>query len=225
MWIYPPGRVETINTIRYGAVVLDESRTVARAGPAVAQLLAVTAEEQGILKGDALSSLKERLRILVEFGMLPEEILPSDLAIRTKLEQMCSNRVDLARLDSSSIAAEFVRSMHQSSEKIFREFAPEDYRLNAGRCVKVHYDPGRNPWIASRLQDFFGMTDTPCICGGRLTLTLHLLAPNQRAVQVTQDLGGFWDRHYPSIRRELMRRYPKHLWPEDGRRAAPPTRR
>jgi ATP-dependent helicase HrpB len=54
---------------------------------------------------------------------------------------------------------------------------------------------------------------------------LHLLAPNQRAVQVTTDLEGFWERHYPSIRRELMRRYPRHSWPEDGRSAAPPVRR
>jgi ATP-dependent helicase HrpB len=54
-------------------------------------------------------------------------------------------------------------------------------------------------------------------------VVLHLLAPNQRAVQVTQDLSGFWSRHYPAIRRELMRRYPRHAWPEDPLRAAPPA--
>ena len=85
--------------------------------------------------------------------------------------------------------------------------------LAGGRTVEIHYDVAGPPWIESRLQDFFGMRSTPKICRG-LTLTLHLLAPNGRAVQVTQDLSGFWERHYPAIRRELKRRYPKHAWPE-----------
>jgi len=78
----------------------------------------------------------------------------------------------------------------------------------------VRYEPGKAPYLASRIQDFFGMNETPTIASGRLPLVLHLLAPNQRAVQVTTDLRGFWERHYPSIRKELMRRYPKHAWPE-----------
>jgi len=81
----------------------------------------------------------------------------------------------------------------------------------------VQYVAGQPPWIESRLQDFFGMQAGPSVCSGRVPLTLHLLAPNQRAVQVTADLAGFWERHYPSIRRELQRRYPRHAWPEDGR--------
>jgi ATP-dependent helicase HrpB len=82
-------------------------------------------------------------------------------------------------------------------------------------------DASRPPWIESRLQDFFGMRDGPRLAGGRVPLVLHLLAPNQRAVQVTSDLSGFWERHYPALRRELMRRYPRHAWPEDPLRAQP----
>jgi len=81
------------------------------------------------------------------------------------------------------------------------------------------------PAARSRLQDFFGMSRGPSICNGRLPLTLHLLAPSGRAQQVTQDLAGFWERHYPAIRRELMRKYPRHAWPEDGARATPPAPR
>ena len=73
------------------------------------------------------------------------------------------------------------------------------------------------------MQDFFGMVDGPKVCGGRVPITLHLLAPNQRPVQVTQDLVGFWDRHWPSIRKELMRKYPRHAWPENPREAEPPS--
>ncbi len=154
VWVDPPGRVETVSTIRYGAVVLDESRAMARAGPAVAQLLAATAEVQGVLNGDALASLKERINILIEFGLLPKELLLIDTVVRTKLEQICWNRVDLADVSCSSVATQLVQDMQLSSAKALRELAPEDYRLIGGRSVRVHYDPGRSPWIASRLQDF-----------------------------------------------------------------------
>jgi ATP-dependent helicase HrpB len=79
----------------------------------------------------------------------------------------------------------------------------------------VHYELDRPPWIASRLQDFFGLPRGPAVAAGRVPLVLHLNAPNQRPLQVTQDLTGFWQRHYPDLRRQLMRRYPKHAWPED----------
>ncbi len=87
--------------------------------------------------------------------------------------------------------------------------------LLKGRRVKVHYRWDQKPWIESRLQDFFGMTRAPALMNGKLPLTLHLLAPNKRPVQVTQDLASFWKNAYPQIRKELSRKYPKHKWPED----------
>jgi ATP-dependent helicase HrpB len=75
------------------------------------------------------------------------------------------------------------------------------------------------------MQDFFGMKAGPVICAGRVPLVVHLLAPNGRAVQVTRDLAGFWRTHYPAIRRELSRKYPRHPWPEDGATAVPPPPR
>jgi ATP-dependent helicase HrpB len=87
-------------------------------------------------------------------------------------------------------------------------------RLQNGRQTKIHYERGRPPWVASRLQDFFGMRDTPRVGADRIPLVVHLLAPNQRAVQTTIDLAGFWERLYPQVRRELMRRYPRHPWSE-----------
>jgi ATP-dependent helicase HrpB len=80
--------------------------------------------------------------------------------------------------------------------------------------TKIHYERGKQPWIASRLQDLFGMRETPRIGKNNIPVVVHLLAPNHRAVQPTTDLAGFWERLYPQVRRELMRRYPKHAWPE-----------
>jgi ATP-dependent helicase HrpB len=101
------------------------------------------------------------------------------------------------------------------------QIAPETVAIPGRARVKVQYNPGRPPWIASRLQDFFGETRGPRIAQGRVPLTLHLAAPNNRAVQVTTDLASFWKNHYPAVRRQLMRRYPKHSWPEDPVTARP----
>jgi ATP-dependent helicase HrpB len=97
--------------------------------------------------------------------------------------------------------------------------------LPGGRQVRVSYVAGQPPSIASRLQDFFGMTSGPTVGRGRVPLVLHLLGPNGRDVQVTSDLSSFWDRTYPSVRRELCRKYPRHSWPEDPRSATPPAPR
>jgi ATP-dependent helicase HrpB len=98
--------------------------------------------------------------------------------------------------------------------RLLNEVAPVTIRLRNGRHTKIHYETGKPPWISSRLQDFFGMQGTPRIGPDKTPLVIHLLAPNHRAVQTTTDLAGFWERLYPQVRRELMRRYPKHAWPE-----------
>ena len=92
---------------------------------------------------------------------------------------------------------------------------PERIRLSRGRHACVHYEAGQPPWVASRLQDFFGMRETPAVARGAVPVVVRLLAPNQRPVQTTSDLAGFWQRLYPQVRKELARRYPKHAWPED----------
>jgi ATP-dependent helicase HrpB len=93
--------------------------------------------------------------------------------------------------------------------------APKSVKLAGGRELSVNYEEGKEPWAASRLQDFFGMRDTPRIGIHKAPLTVHLLAPNQRALQITSDLAGFWEREYPRIKSELGRKYPRHKWPEN----------
>ena len=80
---------------------------------------------------------------------------------------------------------------------------------------------GDGPALAVRLQELFGCVDTPRVGGGRVPVTLHLLTPAQRPLQITRDLASFWATVYPQERRQLRARYPKHDWPEDPLQAAP----
>src|SRR5262249_1637459 len=93
------------------------------------------------------------------------------------------------------------------------ELAPERVTLASTRSARIEYEEGKPPWVESYLQDFLGTKTSPR--AGNVPIVLHLLAPKRRAVQVTADLPGLRERHYPGIRRELMRKYPRHAWPED----------
>jgi ATP-dependent helicase HrpB len=95
------------------------------------------------------------------------------------------------------------------------ELAPTHVEVPSGSRVRLTWDPVEGPVLPVKLQELFGATDTPRIADGRVPVTLHLLSPARRPVQVTTDLAGFWERGYPEVRAELRGRYPKHPWPED----------
>ncbi|HEY3816047.1 MAG TPA: ATP-dependent helicase HrpB [Polyangiaceae bacterium] len=144
---------------------------------------------------------------------------PDDDAVKKALTSLCEGRQSFEELRQAGLLDALKADAGRPGD--VDRLAPERVTLAMGRAVTVSYDAGKPPRIASRLQDFFGMTDGPRVGGGRVPLVLELLAPNQRAVQVTTDLAGFWERHYPSIRKELVRKYPKHSWPEDPTKPAP----
>ncbi|MEM7482035.1 MAG: ATP-dependent helicase HrpB [Acidobacteriota bacterium] len=99
--------------------------------------------------------------------------------------------------------------------------APERIRLPSGRSAPLDWTGDGPPVLAARIQELFGLTETPRVGAGRVPVLLHLLAPNFRPQQITQDLAGFWRRTYPEVRKELQGRYPKHDWPEDPVSASP----
>jgi ATP-dependent helicase HrpB len=102
--------------------------------------------------------------------------------------------------------------------------APTHLEVPSGSRVRVDYTDPDAPVLAVRLQELFGLAATPRVAGGAVPVTLHLLSPAHRPVQVTQDLAGFWRTSYFDVRKELRGRYPKHSWPDDPMRAEP-TRR
>jgi ATP-dependent helicase HrpB len=95
------------------------------------------------------------------------------------------------------------------------EYTPQKWKTPNGKQIRIEYETGQTPVLAVRIQDMFGQRDTPRIAGGRVPLVLHLLAPNMRPQQVTDDLASFWQNTYAQVRKDLRRRYSKHAWPED----------
>src|SRR5690606_30644028 len=96
----------------------------------------------------------------------------------------------------------------------FRASFPEFLQVPSGSKIRLDYS-GAHPTLEVRLQEVFGWSETPKIADGKISLTMVLLAPNYRPVQVTQDLASLWKNAYPEVRKELRSRYPKHSWPDD----------
>lgn len=221
-WNEERGRVERQERIRYGSLVLHESRTIPPPSAEVSARLAREAYRvwERLVEPEDFRAVRARLALANErspaFPRLDDETLREALV---RLTEGMGSLEELQALDPLEALLSLL--LGEDRPRLDRLF-PTRITLPSGRQLRVHYEEGRPPWVESRLQDFFGMTEGPAIAGGEIPLTLHLLAPNQRAVQVTQDLAGFWERHYPSLRKELGRRYPKHAWPEDGRTAKPP---
>lgn len=150
--------------------------------------------------------MQSNIKIFGSDGVLKKDWLPSFLEGILKL----SDEINWQEKWQEGMSWE-------TREKISREIqaiAPDFVSLGKRRA-KINYEFDKSPWIESRIQDFFGHSKGPRIGRQGVALTLHLLAPNNRAVQVTEDLEGFWKNHYPKLRIELKRRYPKHLWPEN----------
>lgn len=211
----------------YDGLTLMESKGEADPG-AVAELLAKQAVSAGIGKfcdEEALKFLLERIRFLRT--ELPDPSFPeiSNENLADLLKKACEGRASFSELKEADLLSEIKYGLTPEQQQKLEKFAPESVQLPGGRRVRINYEQGKPPWIESRLQDFFGMKAGPSVLGGRVPLTLHLLAPNMRAVQVTSDLVGFWARVYPDLRRELGRRYPRHSWPEDPLTAEPPAPR
>ncbi len=226
-WNSAQARVEQVSQLLYGELVLDESRKPAAPSPEVSRLLAEELRRgglSGLLDAEALDAWGARVALLAE--AYPE----AGLRLRVPdprqalAEVLAEGRASLDGVDAAAAASALEAVLPPAARALLRRALPLSVTLPSGRSLSVHYVRGAPPYVASRLQDFFGMRDGPRICDGRVPLVLHLLAPNQRPVQVTTDLAGFWERHYPALRRELGRRYPRHAWPEDPTHAAPPQR-
>ena len=207
-------RVEAAEQLCYGALVLEES---AGGGDpeAVAALLwehAKAVAHRVFADHPRAEALARRVAFLRRLGH-PFPALDLD-ALGRRGCVGCRSFGDLGAVSLVALANDLLGG----DAPLVDRLAPEGMTLGNRRRAPITYPADGDPYISSRMQDFFGLDDGPRIANGH-ALVLHLLAPNQRPVQVTRDLAGFWERHWPSIRKELGRRYPRHAWPENPRKA------
>jgi ATP-dependent helicase HrpB len=153
-----------------------------------------------------------RLNLLSQW--CPELALPpiSEEERRHLVEQVCHgsfNGKDLKEKPAKAVVKSWLSSAQQG---LLDKHAPERLTLSNGRTAKVIYEVGNPPYIALRIQQLYGVKTTPRIAMGRVPILVHILAPSQRPVQITQDMAGFWREHYPAIKQQLQRKYPRHEW-------------
>jgi ATP-dependent helicase HrpB len=213
------GRIAARKQTKFEDLVLDDTPAhVADEDEASRVLAAAAAERLDRVLPPADSPAGEfRTRVLCLRGWMPELGLPTfeDADLRPLLEQLCRGLRSLEQVRNGPWL-DAVKGMltYQQLQAAERE-APERIAVPSGSRIAVRYGLGRPPVLAARIQELFGLTETPRVAGGLVKVLLHLLAPNYRPQQVTDDLASFWATGYPQVRKELRARYPRHAWPED----------
>jgi ATP-dependent helicase HrpB len=217
-WNRVAERVEAVTALMFDHIAI-ESHRAAPDPQAAAALLTQKAMEAGLARfadPAEIDAFLARVNFASQHGPVPP-LGPDD--VERALRSLASGLKSFAELESAArgggLLSALERQLSPPARRLLDEIAPERMRLARGRHARVHYEAGQPPSVASRLQDFFGMSQTPAVARGAVPVVLRLLAPNQRPVQTTSDLAGFWQRLYPQVRKELARRYPKHAWPQD----------
>jgi len=168
---------------------------------------------------------------------MPEAGLPdvSDATLLDSLEHWLApalaGKRKLDALSAEELLNAFANLLEWPQRKLLDEAAPDAITVPSGMTRRLDYavatqDDGgiASPVLAVKLQELFGLAETPRVANGRVPVMLHLLSPAGRPIQITQDLRGFWDRTYPEVKKELKGRYPKHPWPDDPWSATPTHR-
>ena len=213
---------------RFDGIVLD-ARPAGRVDPAqAAQALTDAVRALGI---DALpwreSLAQWRARVRCLRVWMPELSLPdlSDDALLAHLETWLkpafAGKTRLDALSEDALSEALKSGIDWAMRQRIDALAPTRIVVPSGmeRTIEYAYDTATDapqpPVLAVKLQELFGLADTPRVADGRIPLTLHLLSPGGRPLQITQDLRSFWERTYPEVKKEMKGRYPKHPWPED----------
>jgi len=202
--------------------VLDR-RPAGRVDPALAAAaLCEAVRELGLVAlpwSDTLAQWRERVRCLRDWQ--PELGLPDlgDEALLASLEAWLApafaGKTRLDALSTDDLAQALHARLDWAQRQALDRLAPARIGVPSGQERAIDYAHDAAPVLAVKLQELFGLADTPRIADGRVALTLHLLSPGGKPLQVTQDLRGFWERTYPEVRKEMKGRYPRHPWPDD----------
>jgi ATP-dependent helicase HrpB len=209
-------------------LLIEETPALLSEGEQTAQILAAAAAEHldRVLPAEDTPAGLYRTRIRCLCLWIPEGGLPTldETEVRELLPWLCHGRRSFADLRNGPWLDAWQSRLTPAQRQLVEQEAPERLSVPSGSRIALRYEVGRPPVLAVRIQEVFGLRDTPRIARGRVRVLLHLLAPNHRPQQITDDLASFWANTYPQVRKELRARYPKHAWPEDPWSATPERR-
>lgn len=224
------GAVRARRTRRLGAIVLSSEARPIAPGEDVTVALAQGAARRGIDRlpwSKAQQQLRDRVAFLraTDPGAWPDL---SDAALAqttgTWLAPFLSGRTRLSEITAADLGNALDAVLPYDLKRRLDADAPTHFEAPTGNRIPIDYEGAGAPRLAIRVQELFGLKTHPTIAGGRLPLTLELLSPAHRPIQVTRDLPGFWAGSWADVRADMRGRYPKHVWPEDPASAAPTSR-
>jgi len=219
-------QARTVERICYRDLVLAEQSAKADA-KADAELLAKQAARhmERVLPNDPELE-RFRARLAAAHRFVPHLELPDGSVewLATLLPSLCRRKRSFAELKESNWLPDAKASIGKAALYTLEQHLPERLDVPSGSKVRLDYPSEGPPVLAVRIQEVLGWTETPTLLRGQLAVRMHLLAPNGRPQQITEDLRGFWTNAYPEIRKELRARYPRHAWPDDPLTAKPQRR-
>jgi len=229
-WNAERAAVEAFEERRFGAIVLERRSVPVRPQDALPALLAAVRSRgiDALPWNDQTRRLRARMQALRQW--MPELGLPdvADAALLATLDEWLAPYLDgkrkLDALNAQELSQALGALFGHEQRRLLDSQAPDSLVVPSGQVRRLEYVPDQPPVLAVKLQELFGLADTPRVGGGRIPVTLHLLSPAGRPIQVTQDLKGFWERTYPDVKKELKGRYPRHPWPDDPWSATPTHR-
>lgn len=227
-WDGKEGRITAALEERIGGLLLSKKPFTASEEEAARILCDVIREDPGILR---FSNQARQLqaRAALTGRLFPEENWPdlSDEELLSKPQEWLLPWLRGIRsaegLRALDVLAALKTRLSREQQRLIDERAPAAITVPSGSRIRLDYSGGQ-PILAVKLQEMFGLANTPAIAEGRAKLLIHLLSPAGRPVQVTQDLKGFWKTGYPLVKKDLKGRYPKHPWPDDPGKAMPTKR-
>jgi ATP-dependent helicase HrpB len=208
-------RVQAAELVRFRGLALSAKRVEPPPVEAAARLLAdeILAGRMTLPKWDhGVEQWLLRLRLLCRH--CPELQLPDITEADHKhlIEQLCHGAASYKDIKEREVKPLVMSWLSEAQRQLLDKHAPERLTLPNGRTPKVTYEAAGSPHISVRIQELYDVTQTPKIAMSRVPVVVHILTPGMKPVQVTQDLANFWQEHYPRIKSELQRKYPKHLW-------------
>ncbi len=220
------GRVVGLRRVTYRDLPIEENEHVA-VDPEVARSVLADRIRPQIF--DLLRRWEVTSRWLARFHLLKQVMPELDLpdledGVPAVVDEACRGRRSLDELEKAPWIDLLRGLLTYQQARSLDELAPDAIAVPSGNRIKLEYELDRPPVLAVRLQELFGLVETPKVAAGRVVVVLHLLGPNYRPVQITDDLRSFWSTTYFQVRKDLRSRYPKHSWPDDPLTASPESK-